>query len=106
MEPNESFYSTPELAKKYPLILSTGGRIPWYFHTQYSNIPWLRELEHYPRVQIHPETAEDHGIKEGDWVWIESPRGRIRQKANLFAGMDPRLVIVQASFCYWEKTRS
>jgi thiosulfate reductase/polysulfide reductase chain A len=63
----------------------------------------LRELQHYPRVQIHPETAEEHGIKEGDWVWIESPRGRIRQKANLFAGMDPRIVVVQASFCYWEK---
>jgi anaerobic selenocysteine-containing dehydrogenase len=54
-------------------------------------------------VQIHPETAKEYGIKEGDWVWIESPRGRIRQRANLFSGMDPRLVVVQASFCYWEK---
>ncbi len=103
IEPEESYYSTPELAKEYPLILSTGGRIPFYFHTQYANLPWLRELQHYPRVQIHPETAEEHGIKEGDWVWIESPRGRIRQRANLFAGMDPRLVVVQAAFCYWEK---
>ena len=103
IEPSESYYSTPELAKEYPLILSTGSRIPFYFHTQYSNIPWLRELQHYPRMQVHPETAKAHGIEEGDWVWIETPRGRIRQRANLFAGMDPRLVIVQASFCYWEK---
>ena len=103
IEPSESYYSKPEIAKEYPLILSTGGRIPFYFHTQYSNLPWIRELQHYPRVQIHPETAKEYGIKEGDWVWIESPRGRIRQRANLFAGMDPRLVVVQASFCYWEK---
>jgi len=54
-------------------------------------------------MQVHPETAKAHGIEEGDWVWIETRRGRIRQRANLFAGMDPRLVIVQASFCYWEK---
>ncbi len=103
VEPNESYSSTPELAKEYPLLLSTGGRIPFYFHTQYANLPWLRELQPYPRMQIHPETAEAHGIKEGDWVWIESPRGRIRQRASIFAGMDPRIVVVQASFCYWEK---
>ncbi len=102
-EPHESPYSTPEIAKEYPLILNTGGRIPFYFHTQYANLPWVRELQHYPRMQIHPDVAREHGIKEGDWVWIESPRGRIKQKANLFAGMDPRMVVVQASFCYWEK---
>ena len=54
-------------------------------------------------MQIHPETAKENGIEEGDWVWIESPRGRIRQKASLFAGMDPRLIVVQTGFCYWEK---
>ncbi len=90
IEPSESHHSTPEIAREYPLILSTGGRIPFYFHTQYANLPWIRELQHYPRVQIHPDTAGEHGIREGDWVWIESPRGRIRQKANLFGGMDPR----------------
>ena len=48
IEPNESYYSTPEVAKEYPLILSTGGRIPFYFHTQYANIPWLRETPALP----------------------------------------------------------
>jgi anaerobic selenocysteine-containing dehydrogenase len=103
IEPSESYYSTPEVAKKYPLLLSTGGRIPWYFHTQYANLPWIRELQPHPRVQIHPDTAKEHGVEEEDWIWIETKRGRIKQKANLFSGMDPRLVVVQASFCYWEK---
>ncbi|MBW2609312.1 MAG: molybdopterin-dependent oxidoreductase [Deltaproteobacteria bacterium] len=102
-EPCESYYSTPELAEEYPLILNTGGRVAYNFHTQFTNLPWIREMQHYPRVQIHPDTAREYGIEEGDWVWIESLRGRIRQKANLFAGMDPRIVVVQAGFCYWEK---
>jgi len=102
-EPSESPYSTPELAKEYPLILNTGGRIPFYFHSQYTNLPWVRELQPYPRVQIHPDTAKKYGIAEGDWVWIESPRGRIKQKANLFAGMDPRIIVVQNSWFYPEK---
>jgi anaerobic selenocysteine-containing dehydrogenase len=43
------------------------------------------------------------GINEGDWTWIETPRGRIRQVARLFAGMDPRLVFTQASWWYPEE---
>lgn len=101
-EPSESPYSTPELAKEYPLILSTGGRIPWYFHSQYRQIPWLRELQPYPIVQIHPETAAKLGISHGDWVWIETRRGRIKQVASLFAGIHPQVVVVQASWWYPE----
>jgi anaerobic selenocysteine-containing dehydrogenase len=102
-EPNESPYSTPELAKQYPLILSTGGRQPYYFHSQYRQVPWLRERQPYPTVQIHPETAGELGIQEGEWVWIETPRGRIQQVARLFSGMDPRVVMAQASWWYPEE---
>ncbi len=101
-EPNESPYSTPELAEEYPLILSAGGRQPYYFHSQYRQVPWLRERQPYPVVQIHPKTAGELGIEEGQWVWIETPRGRIKQVTQLFAGMDPRLVVAQASWWYPE----
>ena len=103
VEPEESPYSTPELYKEFPLILSTGGRVPYYFHGQYRQIPWLRALQPYPIVQIHPDTAKIHGIEKGDWVWIETQRGRIKQKAKLFEGMDPRYVIAQSSWWYPEK---
>lgn len=100
-EPNESPLDG-SLSGVYPLILTTGGRVPYYFHSQYRENPWLRELQPYPVVQIHPETASKYGIKEGDWVWIETPRGRIKQKAKLFSGMDPRIVVVQSSWYYPE----
>jgi anaerobic selenocysteine-containing dehydrogenase len=101
-EPNESPYATPELAGAYPFILSTGGREPYYFHSQYRQVPWLRERQPYPVVQLHPSAAEGLGIREGDWVWIETPRGKIRQVARLFPGMDPRVVVAQASWWYPE----
>ncbi len=103
VEPNESPYSTPELAKEYPLVLSAGGRMPYYFHSQYRQLPWLRERQPYPIVQIHPDTAGNLGIKEGDWVWIETPRGRIQQKAELLPTLDPRVVICQSHWWYPEK---
>ena len=99
-EPGESRYSTPELTKEYPLILTTGCRQPFYFLSQYRNIPWLKGFQQYPIAQINPETAKNLGIEDGDWMWIESPRGRIKQKARLYPGIDPRVVMATAN-CYY-----
>ncbi len=98
-EPPESPVSTPALAEKYPYLLITGRRLPGFFHTENRQLPWLRELHRDPMVEIHPETAQKEGIAEGDWVIIESPRGRVRQRAKFFAGMDPR--IVSAEHGWW-----
>ncbi|MFC2017795.1 molybdopterin dinucleotide binding domain-containing protein, partial [Chloroflexota bacterium] len=74
-------------------------RSPAFFHTQYRQIPWLRELHPDPIVRIHPETAADYGVKEGAWVYIESPRGRCKQKALVTFGM--RRGIVLADHGWW-----
>ena len=105
VEPHESPISTPELAKEYPLILITGGRDVGYRHSMGRQIPWLRELVPEPLMQLHPKTAEELGIKEGDWVWIETPRGegRIKQKATLTLGIHPRVVHFPAHWWYPEK---
>jgi anaerobic selenocysteine-containing dehydrogenase len=102
-EPGESPVSTPELAKEYPLVLSTGYRQPFYFLSQYRNIPWLRSFQKDPTVQIHPDTARKYGIEDGDWAWIESPRGRIKQKARLFPGIHPGVVMATANCFYPEE---
>lgn len=102
VEPFESPYSTPEVYKEYPLILSTGGRLPYYFHSQYRQVPWLREIQPYPLLQIHPDTAEKLGIKDEDWVWIETRRGKIRQMARVTPEIHPGMVVAQSSWFYPE----
>ena len=101
-EPPESPVSTPELAAKYPLILTTGGRSQYFFHSEYRQIPSLRKKHKDPLVEIHPETAKAYNISDGKWVWIESPRGRIRQKAKVTDGIDPRVVNVQHGWWFPE----
>jgi anaerobic selenocysteine-containing dehydrogenase len=103
-EAPESPVSTPELCKEYPYLLITGRRLPGFFHTENRQVPWLRELHRDPVVEIHPETAKREEIEEGDWVIIESPRGRIRQRAKLFAGMDPRIVSAEHAWWFPERT--
>jgi anaerobic selenocysteine-containing dehydrogenase len=103
VEPGESPVSTPEIAKDFPLILTSGYRQPFYFLAQYRNIPWLRSFMVYHTAQLHPETAAKYGIRDGDWMWIESPRGRIRQLAHLTPGILPGVVMATANAFYPEE---
>lgn len=106
VEPPESPYSAPELAEEYPLILTAGRRHIAYWHSMGRQIPWLRELAPEPLVEIHADTAKRLGIKDGDWVWIETPRGngqRIKQKAKLTLGLHPRVIQPEAHWWFPEK---
>ncbi len=102
-EPGESPYRTPELYKEYPLVMSSGFRQPFYFLGQYRNIPWLRSFMEYPMCQMHPETAAKYGVSDGDWVWIETPRGRIRQKCRTFPGVLKGMLMATANWFYPEE---
>ena len=102
-EPPESPVSTPELASEYPYILITGMRQPGFFHTENRQVPWLRELHPDPTVEIHPDTAKKEGIGDGDWVVIESPRGKARQRAKLTKRIHPSVVGAQHAWWFPEK---
>ncbi|MFC1864963.1 molybdopterin-dependent oxidoreductase [Chloroflexota bacterium] len=103
MEPPTSPYSKPELAKEYPLILTTGSRVEEFFHSEGRQISSLRKRHPDPLVEINPATAKDLEIQEGDWVWIETPGGRIRQKARLTDGIHPSVVSAQHGWWFPEK---
>ena len=101
-EPPETPYSDPELTREYPLIFITWKR-KLYRHSGGRQIASLRGSHPEPIIMIHPETAHKLGIKEGDWVYIETKRGRIRQKATLIASIDPRVVGVDYGWWFPEK---
>lgn len=88
-----------ETYEEYPILCITGRRIPVYFHSEHRQLPWCREVWPVPRVEINPEDAADWGVEQGDWVWIESPQGKIRQTVDLYYGI-PRGVI-NAEHMWW-----
>lgn len=98
-EPGHSPLATPELKKKYPLILTTGARSREFFHSEGRQIESLRRLNPDPLVEIHPDTAASLGIGDGDWVWIETGNGRIQMRAKLFDGI--ALDVVSAQHAWW-----
>jgi anaerobic selenocysteine-containing dehydrogenase len=91
-EPKESPVASPDLAKKYPLILTTGRRSPVFFHSEHRMIPWLRELDPDPAIEINPDTAEKLGISNGEWVYIENMHGKIKMKAMLTPTAHPKVI--------------
>ena len=101
-EPPESPISTPELMDDYPHILITGGRTINYFHSEGRQIPRLRKMVPDPEIEIHPSTAEKEGIKDGDWVWVETPKGkgeRVKLKTKVTPDIDPR--VIHAAHAWW-----
>ncbi len=102
-EPPYSPISSPELYEKYPLILTTGRRRSVYFHAEHRMIPWLREVEPDPLMEVHPDTAKKYGIRDGDWVIIENWLGKCRQKAKVTPTIHPKVVMAAHGWWFPEK---
>lgn len=102
VEPPQSKYRTPELAKKYPYMLISGSRIRPYWHTSFRELKSLRWMHPYPVTEIHPETARKIGVANGDFVYVETPLGRIRQRVRIIEGIRPDVVHSEAYWYYPE----
>jgi anaerobic selenocysteine-containing dehydrogenase len=101
-EPPESPVSAPDLAQSYPFVL-TNHKLPSFKHAGDRMIESLRRVHPQPIVHIQTDTAKSLGISEGDWVYIETKRGRIKEKANLVSAIDPRVIIADHGWWFPEK---
>jgi anaerobic selenocysteine-containing dehydrogenase len=102
-EPTWSPVSSPELAKEYPLVLTSGASSAYYYRSHHKMLDKMRRQHPYPFLQIHPDTAKDLGVSEGNWVYVETPLGRVKEKAQLSEGVHPRVVHADALWWYPEQ---
>lgn len=98
-EPPESPINQPELAKDFPYVLTTGSRRIEFFHSEHRQIKSLRKKRPHPTAEIHPTTADYHGIVNGDWIYVSSPRGKIKMKAVVTE--DIRKGVVNIDHGWW-----
>ncbi len=52
-------------------------------------------------VMLNAGTAKRLGIRENDWVWIESPIKRVKGQAILREGMRPDVAVTLQQFGHW-----
>jgi anaerobic selenocysteine-containing dehydrogenase len=90
-EPLRSPLARPDLAERFPLILTCAKRTQ-FCESQHRALPSLRRRVLHPEVELHSTLAAARGIRPGDWVTIESPDGAMRARARLNDALDPQVV--------------
>lgn len=93
-EPTQSPIATTALAKEYPLILITGARTLEYIHGQLRHIPELRRIAPEALMEIHPSTAAQYGVVDGERVFVETKKGKIKIRAKLTEDIAPQVVSI------------
>jgi anaerobic selenocysteine-containing dehydrogenase len=101
-EPDETPASRPELAEEYPLVL-TNAHEAAFVHSQDRYLESFRREKPEPLVLVHPETAGPLGIADGDMVFIENRRGRIKQRASLSEDVRPGVICVGHGWWFPER---
>jgi len=90
--------SDEKVTRKFPLILTTGRILSQYNvgaqTRRTDNNQWHSE----DRLEIHPVDAEDRGIKDGDWVGIQSRAGDTVLRAIVSERMQPGVVYTTFHF--------
>lgn len=98
-EPRE-WQPSPE----YPLFL-----INWkeasQTHSRTQNNAFLAELKATDGLRINAKTAARLGIEQGDGIWVESPYGKVKMKAELTEGIHPEVVGTQHGWGHWAMGR-
>ena len=96
--PTQYIASSEKVTRKYPLLLTTGRILSQYnVGAQTRRTPnnlWHDE----DRLDIHPHDAEFRGIREGDWVGIESRAGTTVLRAVITERMQPGVVYTTFHF--------
>jgi formate dehydrogenase major subunit len=90
--------SDEKVTRRYPLLLTTGRILSQYnVGAQTRRTPnsmWHSE----DRLEIHPHDAQERGVKDGDWVGIESRAGQTVLRATVTERVQPGVVYTTFHF--------
>ncbi|MBN2437834.1 MAG: molybdopterin-dependent oxidoreductase [Deltaproteobacteria bacterium] len=91
-EPEGSPYGDSEEAKNFPLIFTQGKVVQHWQHsfTQWSG--YMAQFSDGNYVQVNPRTVEKLGVKENDWVYLETELGKIKARLRLSETILPGVV--------------
>jgi anaerobic selenocysteine-containing dehydrogenase len=88
---------------EFPLELITGNGFEPMYNSEQRQWPSARRKCPYPLVTIHPDTAVDIGVSEGDWVRVETELGTIRQRVRFTTRIHPRMADSQQGWWFPER---
>jgi len=90
--PWEETMELQEHAKDYPYILTTNRELEHYNCGAMTRRTANEEILQDDYLMINPEDAQSHLIEEGDFICIESPRGKVDVKARITDEVKPGIL--------------
>ncbi|MGD9038944.1 MAG: molybdopterin-dependent oxidoreductase, partial [Desulfobacteraceae bacterium] len=84
-------------------MVLTSAKIHAFFHSMNRNLPSLRKRNPEPTANLHPDTAKEIDVREGDWIWVENKQGRAKFKVKLNSGINRSVVLGEHAWWFPEK---
>jgi formate dehydrogenase major subunit len=92
-----------EAVKSYPLIMTTGRLVEYEGGgDETRSNPWLAELQQEMFVEINPKDANDRGVRNNEYVWVETPeKARLKVKTLVTERVAAGTVFLPFHFAGW-----
>ena len=90
--------SEEKVTRKFPLLLTTGRILSQYNVGAQTRRTPNNQWHDEDRLEIHPHDAQERGIRDGDWVGIESRAGQTVLRATVSERMQPGVVYTTFHF--------
>jgi len=96
------FFLPPEDAPNanYPLYFVSWKEVE-HTHTRTFNNEWLMEMKGENKLFVHPTVASALGLKEDDFVGVETAHGKVRIRAHITEGIQRETVGFVRGFGHW-----
>ncbi|PKO81190.1 MAG: formate dehydrogenase [Betaproteobacteria bacterium HGW-Betaproteobacteria-13] len=92
-----------DISKEYPLIMTSGRLVEYEGGGEETRSnPWLAELQQEMFAEVNPKDANDQGIRNGDYMWVESPtKAKLKVRAQVTERVGAGTVFLPFHFSGW-----
>jgi formate dehydrogenase major subunit len=92
-----------DISKQYPLIMTSGRMVEYEGGGEETRSnPWLAELQQDMYAEINSKDANDRGIRNNEYMWVESPtKARLKVKAWVTERVASGTVFLPFHFSGW-----
>ena len=92
-----------DISREYPLVMTSGRLVEYEGGGEETRSnPWLAELQQEMFCEVNPKDANDQGIRNGDYMWVESPtKARLKVRAQVTPRVGPGTVFLPFHFSGW-----
>ena len=92
-----------DISKQYPLIMTSGRLVEYEGGGEETRSnPWLAELQQEMFAEINTKDANDRGIRNNEYMWVESPtKARLKVKAQVTERVGSGTVFLPFHFSGW-----